>query len=91
MLGSLNLVQALEGATHTPDWSLIASRAIILGDVLGDPINETFPIALINHCAASGAAMESPVRTWFNRLPIVVTRPFNYTDVVDRSASSCQR
>ena len=32
-----------------------------------------------NHYAASKAAMEWVARQWFDRLPIIVTRPFNYT------------
>ncbi|CAM2176540.1 GDP-6-deoxy-D-talose 4-dehydrogenase [Paraburkholderia sacchari] len=79
VLGTLNLLQACEDTGHMPKKVLIASSANIYGNVQGDAIDETFPVAPVNHYAASKAAMESMVRTWFDRLPIVITRPFNYT------------
>lgn len=79
MLGTLNLLQACEDVNHRPCKILIASSANVYGNVMGDAIDETFPLVPVNHYAASKMAMESMVRTWFDRLPIVVTRPFNYT------------
>lgn len=79
VLGTLNLLQACEDVGHAPRKILIASSANIYGNVQGDAIDESFPVAPVNHYAASKAAMESLVRTWFDRLPIVITRPFNYT------------
>jgi nucleoside-diphosphate-sugar epimerase len=46
-----------------------------------EPIAETISPAPVNHYAASKLAMEAMVRTYADRLPIVMTRPFNYTGV----------
>ena len=79
VLGTLNLLQACADAGHTPRKVLIASSANVYGNVTSDAIDETFPVTPVNHYAASKAAMETMVRTWFDRLPIVIVRPFNYT------------
>ncbi|WP_322091638.1 GDP-mannose 4,6-dehydratase [Paraburkholderia bannensis] len=81
VLGTLNLLQACEDVGHTPRKILIASSANVYGNVESDAIDESFPLAPVNHYAASKMAMEAMVRTWFERLPIVITRPFNYTGV----------
>ncbi|HEV3422599.1 MAG TPA: GDP-mannose 4,6-dehydratase [Paraburkholderia sp.] len=79
VLGTLNLLQACADLGHTPRKLLIASSANVYGNVTSDAIDETFPLAPVNHYAASKAAMESMVRTWFDRLPVLIVRPFNYT------------
>lgn len=79
VLGTLNLLQACADVGHTPDKILIASSANVYGNVTSDAIDESFPVAPVNHYAASKAAMESLARTWFDRLPILIARPFNYT------------
>ncbi|RFU45978.1 GDP-mannose 4,6-dehydratase [Paraburkholderia sp. DHOC27] len=79
VLGTLNLLQACADVGHTPRKVLIASSANVYGNVTSDAIDESFPAAPVNHYAASKAAMESMVRTWFDRLPILIVRPFNYT------------
>ncbi len=49
------------------------------GNVTSDAIDESFPLTPVNHYAASKAAMETMVHTWFERLPILIARPLNYT------------
>jgi nucleoside-diphosphate-sugar epimerase len=77
--GTLNLLEACAQVGHTPRKLLIASSANVYGNVTSDAIDETFPLRPVNHYAASKAAMEKMVRTWFDRLPILIVRPFNYT------------
>ncbi|MEQ5841370.1 GDP-mannose 4,6-dehydratase [Paraburkholderia acidicola] len=78
VLGTLNLFQACVDVGVRPDKILIASSANVYGNA-GGVIDESVVPAPVNHYAASKLAMEHLVRTWFERLPIVVTRPFNYT------------
>jgi nucleoside-diphosphate-sugar epimerase len=79
VLGTLNLLQACADVGHTPRKVLVASSANVYGNVSSDAIDESFPVAPVNHYAASKASMESLVRTWFDRLPLLIVRPFNYT------------
>lgn len=78
VLGTLNLLQACVDVGVRPDKILIASSANVYGNA-GGVIDESVVPEPVNHYAASKLAMEHLVRTWFERLPIVVTRPFNYT------------
>jgi nucleoside-diphosphate-sugar epimerase len=79
VIGTLNLLEACAAVGHTPRKLLIASSANVYGNVTSDAIDESFPVTPVNHYASSKAAMEALVRTWFDRLPILVVRPFNYT------------
>jgi nucleoside-diphosphate-sugar epimerase len=79
VLGTLNLLEACDAVGHAPRKLLIASSANVYGNVTGDAIDESCPLTPVNHYAASKAAMETMVRTWFDRLPILIVRPFNYT------------
>jgi nucleoside-diphosphate-sugar epimerase len=79
VIGTLNLLEACDAVGHTPRKLLIASSANVYGNVTSDAIDESFPLTPVNHYAASKAAMETMVRTWFDRLPILIVRPFNYT------------
>ncbi|WP_232624311.1 GDP-mannose 4,6-dehydratase [Paraburkholderia ginsengisoli] len=79
VIGTLNLLEACDAVGHTPRKLLIASSANVYGNVTSDAIDESFPLTPVNHYAASKAAMEAMVRTWFDRLPILIVRPFNYT------------
>jgi GDP-6-deoxy-D-talose 4-dehydrogenase len=79
VIGTLNLLEACAAVGHTPRKVLIASSANVYGNVASDAIDESFPVTPVNHYAASKAAMETIVRTWLDRLPILIVRPFNYT------------
>lgn len=79
VVGTDNLLQACKDVGHTPSKILVASSSNVYGNTAGGELREDQRFQPVSHYAASKAAMEYMVATWFDRLPIVVTRPFNYT------------
>ncbi len=79
VIGTESLFEAIAAAGVLPRKVLVASSANIYGQTPVSPIGESHPARPANHYAASKAAMEWVAQQWFDRLPIVVTRPFNYT------------
>jgi nucleoside-diphosphate-sugar epimerase len=79
VLGTLNLLQALARLKRLPKRLIVASSANVYGTPKVEVLDESLCPAPVNHYAASKLAMEHMVRTWFTRLPILITRPFNYT------------
>lgn len=79
LLGTESLMEAIASSGIQPAKILIASSANVYGNSYSSPIKEDEPLRPMNHYALSKAAMELLVHKWFDRLPIVVTRPFNYT------------
>jgi nucleoside-diphosphate-sugar epimerase len=80
VFGTLNLLQALGSLDRPPRCVLIASSGNVYGTPDIEVLDESVCPAPVNHYANSKLAMENMVRAnWFDRLPIVVTRPFNYT------------
>jgi nucleoside-diphosphate-sugar epimerase len=78
VVGTCNLLDALKKAP--PKQILIASSANIYGQPSdGKPISESYIPAPVNHYGASKLAMEHMARTYQDTLPIIITRPFNYT------------
>jgi GDP-6-deoxy-D-talose 4-dehydrogenase len=80
-VGTTNLLDAILANGSVPRRVVIASSANVYGNARDDPITEQTPPTPVNHYAASKLAMEHLVATYSDRLPIVVTRPFNYTGV----------
>ncbi len=79
VVGTTNLLAALAALPYRPSKVLLASSANVYGNCIASPINETQPPAPVNHYAMSKLAMELMARTYADRLPLVITRPFNYT------------
>lgn len=82
LFGTLNLLDALTALPRVPDKVLLASSANVYGNQGGEvAIAETVCPKPVNHYAMSKLAMEHMSANFFDRLPIVITRPFNYTGV----------
>jgi nucleoside-diphosphate-sugar epimerase len=81
VIGTINLLQAMADAQLSPRRVLVASSANVYGNATAGVISESQPPQPVNHYAVSKLAMEFMVKTWCDRLPIVITRPFNYTGV----------
>ena len=78
IFGTRNLLEGLGKLDVVPDSVVLASSANIYGNSPDDPISETSPVLPQNDYAVSKFAMELMARTWLEKLPITIVRPFNY-------------
>jgi nucleoside-diphosphate-sugar epimerase len=79
VIGTMNLLDALAKLPQYPRLVLLASSANVYGNSKASPISEKQTPAPVNHYAMSKLAMEYMALNYSERLPIVITRPFNYT------------
>lgn len=77
-VGTTSFLKALEPIAARLRKVILASTSQVYGNATDDPITEQTPTAPVSHYACSKLAMESMARTWFDKLPLLVTRPFNY-------------
>lgn len=78
-VGTAQLLEAVLRAGRPIRKIVVASSANVYGNAVVSPIGESVPAMPVNHYACSKLAMEHIVRTYADRLPVVLTRPFNYT------------
>lgn len=79
LVGTRNLLQAIDDAGLVPSRLLVASSANVYGNSSEGRLDESVAPAPANDYAISKLGMEHVVRLWQDRLPITLARPFNYT------------
>lgn len=79
VLGTQNLLDSILASGNSVEKVLIASSANIYGNCDLGIISEDVVPQPVNHYAISKLAMEYCVGTYFDKLPIILVRPFNYT------------
>jgi nucleoside-diphosphate-sugar epimerase len=78
-LGSSNLLASLSKLRKKPVKVLLASSATVYGNSNVAHASEDQQLNPIDHYAMSKVAMEEMAKTFMDRLPIIIARPFNYT------------
>lgn len=80
VFGTLNLLDAIIECEIQPEKIVIASSAAVYGNI-GEILSEEMCPQPVNHYGNSKLVMENMVKTYFSKLNIIITRPFNYTGV----------
>ena len=80
-IGTINILDALLELNMQVKKILLVSSATVYGNQNREILDESLCPVPANHYGASKYAMESLAHTYFNKLPIIITRPFNYTGV----------
>lgn len=86
LIGTRHLLEALCSLPSAPNCVLLASSANIYGNSTEGVMLEGTPPDPANDYAVSKLGMEYLSRLYVDRLPIVITRPFNYTGVGQSSS-----
>jgi GDP-6-deoxy-D-talose 4-dehydrogenase len=80
LIGAYNLLWALHQSACPLNCIILPSSGTVYGNIEG-ALSESLSFNPINDYAVSKLAMEYMAKLWFDRLPIVMVRPFNYTGV----------
>ncbi len=82
IVGTRHLLSALAELPERPARVVLASSAHVYGNATDErPLDEASKLQPASDYAVSKLAMEYMARTWSDRLPLLLTRPFNYTGV----------
>jgi len=79
VFGTHNLLQAIEASQIKIKKIILASSANVYGNLGLEILSEDDCPAPVNFYASSKLAMEYMAANWFDKIPIIITRPFNYT------------
>jgi GDP-6-deoxy-D-talose 4-dehydrogenase len=76
--GSLNVLNACLDLKIFPNKIILASSASVYGNIMSTVLSEEMCPLPNSHYANSKLAMENMARTYFDKLKILIVRPFNY-------------
>ena len=79
VIGTQNLLEASLEVKENLIKIIIASSATVYGNQDSVILDENLCPNPLNHYGISKLAMEFVTKTYFQKLPIIITRPFNYT------------
>ena len=79
VIGTTNILDCILELKTKPKKIIIVSSAVIYGNQNLEVLDESLCANPNNHYAASKYSMECMVKNYFNKLNIIITRPFNYT------------
>lgn len=80
-IGTINILDAFIESNLKPQKIIIASSATVYGNQGVEILDESMCPKPANHYGASKYAMECMAKNYFDRLNIIITRPFNYTGI----------
>ena len=78
-IGTLNILEAASAMEKTPKKVILASSAAVYGRQKVDTLDEALCPKPANHYGASKYAAETLAANYYDRLPVLTVRPFNYT------------
>lgn len=80
-IGTINILDAFLELDLNPEKIIIASSATIYGNQGLEVLDESMCPQPANHYGSSKYAMECMTKNYFDKLNIIITRPFNYTGI----------
>ncbi len=80
-IGSLNLLSSVDKLGLNPTKILLSSSATVYGNQGLELLDESLQPKPANHYFMSKYAVERLAENYFDKLNIIVTRPFNYTGI----------
>lgn len=79
MFGTKNLLDSIQEYVPNIQKIIVASTAHVYGITGSGLVQESHPLQPVSHYGNSKLAMENIVRMYMDKLPLIITRPFNYT------------
>lgn len=80
-IGSINILSAIDKLNFNPDKIILSSSATVYGNQGIEILDESLRPKPANHYFASKYMVELLAENYFDKLNIIVTRPFNYTGI----------
>ena len=81
VIGTENLLASLVEQKINPKRVLISSSALVYGNLGFEVLDELMKPKPVNHYGCSKLSMEHIAEEYFTKLPIIITRNFNYTGI----------